>query len=192
MVKLCNTELVLQNEWRSCIERQSFGFLKGSHYVRCPFCQHEELKVIDSRDAAETNAIRRRRECMECQRRFTTFETIELTIQVHKRDGRYEDFQQQKLINGLEAACRHTSISHDKVISIASDITAELLQRQIKEISTKELGDIVMQHLQSLDPIAYIRFACVYKRFKNIEELMAAIQTIEAKDETLNLQHSKY
>lgn len=151
--------------------------------MRCPFCQHEELKVIDSRDASETNAIRRRRECFSCQRRFTTFETIELTMQVHKRDGRYEDFQPQKLINGLEAACRHTSISHDKVLAIASEITGELLQRQIKEISTTELGEIVMKHLQSLDPIAYIRFACVYRRLKNIDELMAAIQSIEAKDE---------
>src|ERR1700733_11819230 len=121
--------------------------------MKCPFCQHLELKVTDSRDAPEGNAIRRRRECLNCLRRFTTFETIELTLQVHKRDGRYEDFQQQKLINGLQSACRHTTISHDQVIMIASKITGELIQRGVQEITTTEIGNMVMQHLQALDPI---------------------------------------
>lgn len=151
--------------------------------MKCPFCQHEELKVIDSRDTQEMNAIRRRRECLQCTQRFTTFETIELTMQVLKNDGTYEDFQQQKLIKGLDAACRHTTISHDQVIGLASQITIDLLQRQIREISTKELGEIVMNQLQVLDPIAYIRFACVYRRFKKIDELMDALETIKAKDE---------
>ena len=152
--------------------------------MKCPFCHHEELKVTDSRDAPEMNAIRRRRECLQCLRRFTTFETMELTVQVHKRDGRYEDFQQQKLINGLVAACRHTTISHDQVISLATKITEDLMQRQIREISTTELGQFVMQHLQPLDPIAYIRFACVYRRFKDIDELMDAIHSIQPEEET--------
>lgn len=150
--------------------------------MKCPYCPHNDHKVIDSRDAPEINAIRRRRECLHCLRRFTTFETIELTLQVHKRDGRYEDFQQNKLIYGLEASCRHTTISHDQISAIAAQITDHLMQRQKREISTTELGEIVMKHLQSLDPIAYIRFACVYKRFKNIEELMDAIQSIQPKD----------
>ncbi|KIC75066.1 Transcriptional repressor NrdR [Neochlamydia sp. EPS4] len=153
--------------------------------MKCPFCHHRELKVIDSRDAAELNAIRRRRECLGCLRRFTTFETVELTVQVHKRDGHYEDFQQQKLVNGLEAACRHTTISHDHVIALAAEISEELSQRQVHVVSTKELGEIAMKHLQALDEIAYIRFACVYKRFKDIEELMQAIKTIQPK-ESLN------
>lgn len=147
--------------------------------MRCPFCHHEELRVIDSRDTTEMNAIRRRRECLECLRRFTTFETIELTMQVHKKDGRYEDFQQEKLVKGLQAACRHTAISHDAVMTLAARITGDLLQRQVRQISTRELGQIVMQHLKELDPIAYIRYACVYKRFKNIEELVDAIGTVE-------------
>lgn len=150
--------------------------------MRCPFCQHEELKVTDSRDSPEVNAIRRRRECLQCMQRFTTFEIIELSMQVHKRDGRYEDFQQTKLIKGLEAACRHTKISREQAVALASEITTELQQRQVREISTRELGEMVMQRLQPLDPIAYIRFACVYKRFKNIEELMEAIQLIHPKD----------
>jgi transcriptional repressor NrdR len=151
--------------------------------MKCPYCHHKELKVTDSRDAPEMNAIRRRRECLVCLRRFTTFETIELTVQVQKRDGRYEDFQQQKLIKGLEAACRHTTISYEQVIAIASQITDDVMQRQVSEISTTELGDIVMKQLQALDPIAYIRFACVYRRFKNIEELMEALQSIKPKDD---------
>ncbi len=152
--------------------------------MKCPFCHHEDLKVIDSRDAIEQNAIRRRRECLSCSKRFTTFETIELAIQVHKRDGRYEDFQQQKLINGLEAACRHTTISRDQVHALAAKITGEIMQRQTHEIDTTELGEIVMTHLQALDPIAYIRFACVYRRLKHIKELMETINLIQPKDKT--------
>ncbi len=158
--------------------------------MRCPFCHHEELRVIDSRDTTEMNAIRRRRECLECMRRFTTFETIELTMQVHKKDGRYEDFQQEKLVKGMQAACRHTAISHDEVMSLASRITGDLLQRQVRQISTRELGQIVMQHLKRLDPIAYIRYACVYKRFKNIEELVDAIGTVDPSlPELANFSH---
>lgn len=155
--------------------------------MKCPYCNHEELKVTDSRDATEMNAIRRRRECLGCQKRFTTFETIELTVQVKKRDGRYEDFQQQKLIKGLEAACRHTPISHEQVIAIASQITGDVMQQQLREITTTELGAAVMKHLQALDPIAYIRFACVYRRFKDVEELMDAIESINPKDEAYTL-----
>lgn len=151
--------------------------------MKCPFCNSEDLKVTDSRDAPEINAIRRRRECLSCIKRFTTFEIVELTVQVLKRDGTYEDFQQQKLINGLAAACRHTKISHDQVVALATQISNELMQGQVKEISTKELGEIVMRHLQLLDPIAYIRFACVYRRFKDLKELEEAIETIPCKDD---------
>jgi transcriptional repressor NrdR len=157
--------------------------------MKCPFCHHEELKVTDSRDAPEMNAIRRRRECLKCLQRFTTFETIELSIQVHKRDGRYEDFQQQKLIKGLELACRHTTISREQVNAMAAQITGDLLQRQVREISTKELGEIMMQRLQAMDSIAYIRFACVYRRFKNVAELMDAIHTIQPKDANSDQTH---
>lgn len=150
--------------------------------MKCPFCDHEESKVTDSRNAAEMNAVKRRRECLKCLKRFTTFETVDLTIQVKKRDGTYEDFQQEKLIRGLDAACRHTRISHDQVRALAYQITADLMEKQIREISTPKLGEIVMEHLQKLDMVAYIRFACVYRRFKDIQELMEAIQSIKSKD----------
>ena len=158
--------------------------------MKCPFCQYEGLKVTDSRDATEMNAIKRRRECLQCSRRFTTFETIELIVQVKKRDGTYEDFQQQKLMNGIAAACRHTKMSHDQVIALASQITNELMHAQIQEISTTQLGEMVMRYLQGLDPIAYIRFACVYRRFKDLRELEEAIKTIQSKDEANCVSHT--
>ncbi|NGX47537.1 MAG: Transcriptional repressor NrdR [Chlamydiae bacterium] len=151
--------------------------------MRCPFCNHEESKVTDSRNPEQTNAIRRRRECLRCLRRFTTFETVDLTIQILKRDGHYQDFQQDKLIKGLDAACRHTRISRQQVREIAYKITAELMERQIREIEATELGEISMKYLQQLDTVAYIRFACVYKRFKDVDELKDAIENIALHDE---------
>lgn len=150
--------------------------------MKCPFCQCEEQKVTDSRDAPEVNGVRRRRECLGCSRRFTTFETVDLTLQVHKRDGRFEEFQLQKLIRGMDAACQHTTISHEKVLEIATNVANDLSGRQLKVIEAEELGDLVMQYLQALDPIAYIRFACVYRRFKEIRELEEAIAAIQPKD----------
>ena len=144
--------------------------------MRCPFCSFEESKVTDSRNSIETNAVRRRRECLSCFKRFTTFESVDLTLQVRKRDGKYEDFSQEKLIKGIDMACRHTSVSHQQVRTIASKITADLMERQLKEVDTTELGEIVMKHLHELDQIAYIRFACVYKRFKRVDELKDALQ----------------
>ncbi len=153
--------------------------------MRCPFCNHFDSKVTDSRNAVEQNAIRRRRECLECQKRFTTFETVDLTIQVHKRDGSYEDFHQDKLIRGLDAACRHTRISHEQVRVLAAQITADLMERQVREIETTELGELVINHLKELDTIAFIRFACVYRRFKDMDELMDEIQSISSEEEVL-------
>lgn len=146
--------------------------------MRCPFCSHEESKVTDSRNATEVNAVRRRRECLKCLKRFTTFETVDLTFQVKKRDGRYEDFQQEKLARGIDLACRHTSISHEQVRALATKITADLMERQVREIDTTEIGKIVMGHLQGMDQIAYIRFACVYRRFKHMEELKDVIENM--------------
>lgn len=150
--------------------------------MRCPFCNHEESKVTDSRNAAESNAVRRRRECLKCLRRFTTFETIDLTIQVQKRDGSYQDFAQEKMIKGLDAACRHTRVSHDQVRAMAYKIVSDLMERQVREVKTSELGEIVMEHLRVLDMIAYIRFACVYRRFKDVDELMDAIEDVVPKE----------
>lgn len=147
--------------------------------MRCPFCAHEESKVTDSRDAIEINAIRRRRECCQCMKRFTTFETVDLSLQVKKRDGTFEDFQQEKLIQGMDAACRHTRVSHDQVRAIAYKIKSDLVAKGIREISSQELGDMIIDQLKETDVVAYIRFACVYKRFKDIRELLEAIHEFE-------------
>ena len=158
--------------------------------MRCPFCNHEESKVTDSRDAVETNAIRRRRECCQCMKRFTTFETVDLSLQVKKRDGTFEDFQQEKLIHGMDAACRHTRVSHDQVRGIAYKIKSELMAKGVREISSQELGDIVIRQLKETDMVAYIRFACVYKRFKDVRELLEAIQELES-EETIHAAEEK-
>ncbi len=150
--------------------------------MRCPFCHHEESKVTDSRTVVETNSIRRRRECLQCLRRFRTFETLDLTIQVLKRDGCYEDFSQEKLLKGLDAACRHTSMNRDDLRMIAYRIAADLMERPQKEVTTKEIGEIAMKSLQALDTIAYIRFACVYRRFKHVDELMDALESIPERE----------
>ncbi|NGX63107.1 MAG: Transcriptional repressor NrdR [Candidatus Anoxychlamydiales bacterium] len=150
--------------------------------MKCPFCNFEESKVADSRESMDGQAIKRRRQCLKCNQRFTTFETIDLTVQVLKRDETYEDFKQEKLFGGIMAACRHTRVSHDKVKSLAYHITADLTARQLREITTRELGAIVMKHLQEIDTVAYIRFACVYKRFKDIKEILDAIDSIKHKD----------
>lgn len=158
--------------------------------MRCPFCSNEESKVTDSRDAVEINAIRRRRECCQCMKRFTTFETVDLSLQVKKRDGTFEDFNQEKLILGMDAACRHTRVSHDQVRAIAYKIKSDLMAKGVREISSQELGDIVIRNLKDTDVVAYIRFACVYKRFKDVRELLQAIQELE-NEETIHAAEEK-
>lgn len=158
--------------------------------MRCPFCSHEESKVTDSRDAMEINAIRRRRECCQCMKRFTTFETVDLSLQVKKRDGTFEDFQQEKLIHGMDSACRHTRVSHDQVRALAYKIKADLMAKGVREISSQELGDIVIRQLKDTDVVAYIRFACVYKRFKDVRELLEAIRELE-NEETIHAAEEK-
>ena len=151
--------------------------------MKCPFCGHEESKVTDSRGVCETNSIRRRRECLSCARRFTTFETVDLSLQVRKRDGSFEDFQIEKLIKGVDAASRHTRISHDQVRDLGSSIVTELMEKQMREIPATTLGEMVMERLRHLDTVAYIRFACVYRRFKDVDEIMNAIHTAAPEEE---------
>ncbi len=143
--------------------------------MKCPYCGFEETKVTDSRNQSDSNSVRRRRECLQCEKRFTTFESVDLTIQVKKRDGSFQEFNLEKLINGLDSACRHTRISHDQVLAIASDVAMEIMTSGVREIDTLKIGEIVMTRLSNLDAIAYVRFACVYRRFKDKNELMNAL-----------------
>jgi transcriptional repressor NrdR len=150
--------------------------------MKCPFCADHDIKVTDSRNATDANAIRRRRQCLACGKRFTTFETVDLAIQVKKRDGHYQDFNLQKLINGLSAACRHTRVSQEQVLTLASEIAAEIMESNMIEVETVTIGSIAMEKLKRLDTIAYIRFACVYRRFKDMDELIEAIQCASTTD----------
>lgn len=152
--------------------------------MQCPYCDHHESKVTDSRNAQETNAVRRRRECLGCKKRFTTFETVDLTVQVEKRDGTFQDFQIEKLTEGLAAASRHTRISSEQVRQVANEVAAELMEKQARVIESSAIGEIVMEKLRRLDTVAYIRFACVYRRFKELDELLDAIQTVASNQGT--------
>jgi transcriptional repressor NrdR len=149
--------------------------------MKCPYCNHIDSKVTDSRVFLDINSIKRRRECIKCNKRFTTFETVDISLQIKKRNGTYADFDKSKLIKGLDAACCHTTISHDEVRSLVNRISADLLEKQIREIDAQELGQIVMNYLKKMDVVAYIRFSCVYKRFKRIDQLIEAIDSIKDK-----------
>ena len=121
-------------------------------------------------------------------KRFTTFETVDLSLQVKKGDGTFEDFQQEKLIHGMDAACRHTRVSHDQVRAIAYKIKADLVAKGVREISSQELGRYRIGSSKETDVVAYIRFACVYKRFKYVRELLEAIRELKMRKRFMPLR----
>lgn len=149
--------------------------------MRCPVCGHPESKVVDSRPSDEFNSIRRRRECLECGNRFTTYERLgDNPIIVIKADGGSQVFDREKLYRGISIACaKRPNIPSDKKSEIIDQIEAELRAAGKLEISSKELGDMVLDHLKNLDDVAYIRFASVYKDFQTIEEFKEALAGLE-------------
>jgi transcriptional repressor NrdR len=137
--------------------------------VKCPYCGHHDLKVVDSRDSEVGEAIRRRRECLQCGQRFTTYERIEaVPFYVIKKDGRREDFDPQKLFLGLRKATEKRDISPERLNAIVDAIEAELRRSGRVEIPSQEIGEMVMERLKDLDEVAYIRFASVYRAFADI------------------------
>ena len=141
--------------------------------MKCPFCGFLESKVIDSRPAEEGTTIRRRRECLACQKRFTTYETIEhLPLVVVKRDGSRQQFDRVKLINGMVRACEKRPVTLSQLEKIADEIEQELQSALEREITTEEVGEMVMKRLKSVDEVAYVRFASVYRQFKDIDTFM--------------------
>ena len=141
--------------------------------MKCPFCGYTESKVIDSRPAEEGSTIRRRRECLACQKRFTTYEIIErLPLVVIKRDGSRQTFDKLKLINGMVRACEKRPVPLTALEQIADDIEQELQSALEREISTTEIGEMVMKRLKDVDEVAYVRFASVYRSFKDINTFM--------------------
>lgn len=151
--------------------------------MRCPFCGNTEDRVVDSRESREGEVIRRRRECVSCERRFTSYEKIELEpFQVVKRDQRREPYEREKLMGGLRIACRKRPISEQTLVRIADSIEAEMQEAGDREISSRELGNMVMRRLREVDSVAYIRFASVYRRFEDLEEFVRELSHL--KDES--------
>jgi transcriptional repressor NrdR len=145
----------------------------------CPFCGHKEDKVIDSRESREGEIIRRRRECLRCSKRFTTYEKIdEIPYMVIKKDGRRERFDRQKLLSGLMKACEKRPVGMGKLADIIDDIERTLAETADRELSTTDIGEMVMQRLAVLDKIAYVRFASVYRDFQDIEAFMAELNSL--------------
>jgi transcriptional repressor NrdR len=139
--------------------------------VKCPYCGHLGDKVVDSRESKEGDAIRRRRECLECARRFTSYERIdEIPYMVVKRDGRRERFERQKFVAGLLKACEKRPVRVASLEAIADKVEAALQEKPEREMSTDEIGACVMNELKNLDKVAYVRFASVYRNFRDIDE----------------------
>jgi len=144
--------------------------------MKCPYCGFPESKVVDSRPAEEGVTIRRRRECLSCQKRFTTRENVErVPLAVVKRDGSRQEFNKQKLLEGLRKACEKRPVSTAQLEEIANDIEQELQSALEREVSASDIGEKVMLRLKGTDDVAYVRFASVYRQFKDINTFMAEL-----------------
>jgi len=141
--------------------------------VNCPFCGHKEDRVVDSRESREGDAIRRRRHCLKCERRFTTYERIdEVPYMAVKKDGRREKFDRQKVLAGLLKACEKRPVSMARLAEIVDEVEGKLTDSAERELSTTEIGEILMARLKALDKIAYVRFASVYRDFQDVEAFL--------------------
>lgn len=147
--------------------------------MTCPFCGHKEDRVIDSRESKEGDAIRRRRQCLKCERRFTTYErTDEVPYMVVKKDGRREKFDRQKVLSGLLKASEKRPVGMGKLAAIVDEIEAKLADTVDRELPTTEIGEILMERLQVIDKIAYVRFASVYRDFQDVEAFLNELRTL--------------
>ncbi|MBR3969122.1 MAG: transcriptional regulator NrdR [Clostridia bacterium] len=150
--------------------------------MKCPFCGYEESKVIDSRPTDEGERIRRRRECLKCTKRFTTYEMIEsLPIVVIKKDGSRETFDRQKLITGMLRACEKRPVSIEMLDRAISDIETVIQNSLDREVSSDKIGELVMEKLKGIDEVAYVRFASVYRQFKDINTFMDELNKLLSK-----------
>jgi transcriptional repressor NrdR len=150
--------------------------------MKCPFCGHQEDKVMDSRPSKGGSAIRRRRECLKCEKRFTTYEQIEEILpMVVKRDGRREPFDRLKIVSGIRKAVEKRPVSSERIESLVDDIENNLMERAAKEINSTEVGEMVVRRLQDLDDVAYVRFASVYLQFNNIDAFLDVVKKLHSK-----------
>ncbi|MGE5586857.1 MAG: transcriptional regulator NrdR [Clostridia bacterium] len=147
--------------------------------MKCPYCGHPDSRVIDSRATDEGAAIRRRRECVSCERRFTTYEVVdEVPLMVVKKDGRREPFNRNKILTGLMKACQKRPVPMKVLEEITSDVERELRGRLEREVSSREIGEMVIRRLRDLDKVAYVRFASVYREFKDIDTFMDELKKL--------------
>jgi transcriptional repressor NrdR len=147
--------------------------------VKCPFCNHLQDKVVDSRESKEGDAIRRRRECLACERRYTTYERIdEVPYMVIKKDGRREKFDRQKVLNGLLKACEKRPVSMGKLSEMVNQVESKVSDSADREISTRDVGEFLMDHLRELDKIAYVRFASVYRDFQDEQAFFDELKSV--------------
>lgn len=147
--------------------------------MRCPFCSFEESKVVDSRSTDDNTTIRRRRECLSCSKRYTTYEKVEdIPILVVKRDSTTENFNREKIINGLIRACQKRPISRMQIEAMAEDIEKTISNKMITEVNSKYIGEMVMDRLKDIDEISYVRFASVYREFKDINTFLEEIKNL--------------
>jgi len=145
----------------------------------CPFCGHQQDRVVDSREAKEGDVIRRRRQCLACDRRFTTYERIdEIPYMVVKKDGRREKFDRQKVLSGLLKACEKRPVAMARLSEIVNDVEAKLTENPEREISSIEIGELLMDRLRTLDKIAYVRFASVYRDFQDVEAFVNELKNL--------------
>lgn len=147
--------------------------------MNCPFCGHDDNRVVDSRDVRGGSEVRRRRECAACERRFTTYERVdELPTTVVKRDGRRESFDREKLLNGLLRACEKRPVPRRDLVEIVDAVESELAGREVREMSSEEIGNTVIDELRRLDQVAYVRFASVYRRFEDVNQFMDELKKL--------------
>lgn len=146
--------------------------------MHCPYCDHSETKVIDTREIGD--GIRRRRECLSCQRRFTTYERVSARLVIVKRDGRREEFNRQKLLEGVIRACHKRPVPAEALEQLVDEVETELIDRGAPEVESNEIGRLVMEKLKPIDDVAFVRFASVYRQFRDLEELTEEIEDLKA------------
>lgn len=147
--------------------------------MNCPFCGHSESKVLDSRASDEGTAIRRRRECLECEKRFTTYERIEeIPLVIVKRDGKREPFDRRKILNGLLKACEKRPVPFETLERVTDQVERELRNRMDQEVTSEAVGELIMDMLREIDEVAYVRFASVYRQFKDVDKFLQELQAL--------------
>jgi len=152
--------------------------------MRCPFCSQENSRVIDSRTTDNNRTIRRRRECTSCQKRFTTYEKYEKTpLFVRKSDGDRELFSEEKILSGLYKACEKRPVSHEELENLVQEIKLELLNQMEQEVSSQQIGNLVMKKLKEIDQVAYVRFASVYREFKDVESFKQELDKLLSEEQ---------